>query len=302
MRSHRSVQSERSKPVRLEAQAFDHELVQPLLAQPERHEVDVGRVLGHDHRALVQVGEERDLGAQLVGERARGAADDDVRRDTDAAQLVDRVLRRLRLQLARRLDHGDERDVHVEDVVAAELVPQLADRLEEGQALDVAHGAADLGQHHVDVGRLGDAQDARLDLVRDVRDHLHGLAEVLALALLADHRVVDAAGRVVRRARRVLVDEALVVAEVEVGLRPVLRHEHLAVLVRRHRAGIDVDVRVELLHADLEAVRLQQRAERGSRDALAEGRDHTSRDEHVLGRLPLHRGTPRLDASPASGW
>ena len=33
-------------------------------------------------------------------------------------------------------------------------------------------------------------------------------------------------------ARRVLVDEALVVAEVEVGLGAVLRDEHLAVLVR----------------------------------------------------------------------
>ncbi len=36
--------------------------------------------------------------------------------------------------------------------------------------------------------------------------------------------------------------EALVVAEIEVGLRAVVGHEHLAVLVGRHRAGIDVEV------------------------------------------------------------
>jgi hypothetical protein len=35
----------------------------------------------------------------------------------------------------------------------------------------------------------------------------------------------------------VRVGVALVVAEVEVGLRAVLGDEHLAVLVRRHRAG-----------------------------------------------------------------
>ena len=52
--------------------------------------------------------------------------------------------------------------MHVEHVVAAELVAQLADRLEERQALDVADRAADLDQHDVDVGRLGDAQDAAL--------------------------------------------------------------------------------------------------------------------------------------------
>ena len=36
--------------------------------------------------------------------------------------------------------------------------------------------------------------DVRLDLVGDVRNHLHRLAEVLAAPLLLDDRVVDAAG------------------------------------------------------------------------------------------------------------
>ena len=51
------------------------------------------------------------------------------------------------------------------------------------------------------------------------------------------------AGAVARVARQVLVDEALVVAEVEVGLGTVLGDEHLAVLERAHRARIDVEVR-----------------------------------------------------------
>ncbi len=49
------------------------------------------------------------------------------------------------------------------------------------------------------------------------------------------------------------VDEALVVAEVEVGLALVVGDEHLAVLEGVHRAGVDVDVRVELLHRDPQA-------------------------------------------------
>ena len=98
--------------------------------------------------------------------------------------------------------------------------------------------------------RLGDQADALLDLVGDVRDDLDGAAEVVAAALAADDRVVDPAGGDVRRARRVRVREALVVAEVEVGLGAVLGDEDLAVLVGRHRARVDVDVRVELLQAD----------------------------------------------------
>ena len=142
---------------------------------------------------------------------------------------------------------------------AADVDRELADRLEERQRLDVAHRAADLGDDDVDVARLADQPDALLDLVGDVRDDLDGAAEVVAAALAADHRVVDPAGRDVRRARRVRVGEALVVAEVEVGLRAVLGHEDLAVLVRRHRARVDVDVRIELLQADRQAARPSRR-------------------------------------------
>ena len=107
--------------------------------------------------------------------------------------------------------------------------------------------------------------DAPLDLVGDVRDDLHGLAEVVAAALGGEHRLVDRAGRGVRVAAQGLVDEPLVVAEVEVGLAAVVGDEHLAVLERVHRAGVDVDVRVELLHRDPQATQLQQATERRRR-------------------------------------
>ncbi len=190
--------------------------------------------------------------------------------DTDAAQLVDRVLGRLRLQLSGVRDERDERDVDVEHVVAADLAAELADRLEKRLRLDVADGAADLRDDDVGVGDLGYRANPGLDLVRDVRDHLHGRAEVLALPLLAEHAVPDGACGVVRGAREVLVDEALVVADVEIGLGAVLGDEDLAVLERAHRSRIDVQVRVELLHLHLEPARLEQPPERRRGDALAE--------------------------------
>ena len=86
-----------------------------------------------------------------------------------------------------------------------------------------------------------------------------------------------------RGLREVLVDEALVVAEVEVGLGAVIGDEDLAVLVGRHRAGVDVDVRVELEDADRDAAGLEDAADAGRRDALAEGAGDAARDEDVLG-------------------
>ena len=160
-------------------------------------------------------------------------------------------------------------DVDVADVVPADVLAELPDGLEEREDLDVADGAADLGDDHVD-GVGGQALDAVLDLVGDVRDDLHGLAEEVAPALLGDHALVDRPGGGVGLAVQVLVDEALVVAEVEVGLAAVVGDEHLAVLERVHGPGVDVDVRVELLHGDPQAPALEQPAERRGGQALAE--------------------------------
>ena len=219
----------------------------------------------------------------VLRQAALGAADDHVRLDADAAQLVDRVLRRLGLELSRVADVRHQREVDEHAAAAPDVDGELADRLQERQRLDVADRAADLRDHHVDVLALGDQLDAVLDLVGDVRDDLDGAAEVVAAALLADDRVVDRAGGDVRAARGVRVGEALVVPEVEIGLRAVLGHEDLAVLERRHRPGVDVDVRVELLQRDLEAAGDEQPADRGGGDALAERGDDPAGDEDESG-------------------
>ena len=72
------------------------------------------------------------------------------------------------------------------------------------------------------------------------------------------------------RLRRRAAGEALVMAEIEIGLGAVVGDEHLAVLIGRHRARIDVEIGVELAQPDRVAARLQQRAERRRSETLAE--------------------------------
>jgi hypothetical protein len=80
--------------------------------------------------------------------------------------------------------------------------------------------------------------------------------------LLLDDLAVDLARGDVVVARQGDVEVALVVAEVEVGLAAVVEHVHLAVLRRRHGAGVDVHVGVDLDGGDLEAEHLEQQARR----------------------------------------
>ena len=103
----------------------------------------------------------------------------------------------------------------------------------------------------------GDLAHGVLDLVGDVGDDLDGLAEVVAATLLGDDLFVNPPGSEVVVARQPGVGEALVVAQVKIGFGAVVGDEDFAVLERRHGAGIDIQIRVELHQVDLDAPRFQ---------------------------------------------
>ena len=254
-------------------------LVQALLVERERHLVDRGRVGRADHAADRHVAQQRDLLLEVPTDRSVAPADDRVRLETERAELLHGVLGGLRLQLTAGADERHQGHVDERAAVASDLVAQLADGLEERQGLDVADGPADLDDLHVGLLGLGERADPLLDLVGDVGDHLDRLAQVVAAPLLGQDARVHGARREVRPAMEVLIEEPLVVAEVEVGLRAVVQDEDLAVLERVHRARIDVDVRIELLQDDLESAGLEEAAEGGGGDALAESGGDSARDE-----------------------
>ncbi len=157
--------------------------------------------------------------------------------------------------------------MHEQGLLAAELVAELADRLQKRQALDVADGAADLAEHEIGVVGLG--ADEFLDGVGHVRNDLHGGAEIVAAPFLGDDGGIDAPGGDAVEPSRRNAGEALVVAEVEIGLGTVVGDVDFAVLIRAHGAGINVEIGIELAQAHLVAARLQQRAQRCRCQSLA---------------------------------
>src|SRR5436853_6451113 len=114
-----------------------------------------------------------------------------------------------------------------------------------------------------------------------MRDHLHGAAEVVAAPLFSDYRIVDLAGREVVVAVHPRRLETLVVAQIEVGLGAVLGDEHLPVLEGAHRAGIDVDGRVELEAGDFEAARFGDRGEGSGGYRLPPRGNHAGRRQQI---------------------
>ena len=73
-------------------------------------------------------------------------------------------------------------------------------------------------------------------------------------------------------------------SEVKVGLCTVIGDVHLTVLIRRHRARIHVEIRVELDDGDAQPARFQEEADGGGGDSLAERGGDATGDEHILRR------------------
>src|SRR5689334_2286176 len=101
-------------------------------------------------------------------------------------------------------------------IVASNLDCHLTDRFEERERFDVTDGAPDLD--HGDFRVAGSAPDELLDFVGDVGDDLHRSAQIIAPPLLADHALVNLAGREVVALAHLCLNEALVVTQVEVSL------------------------------------------------------------------------------------
>src|SRR5476651_2417091 len=132
-------------------------------------------------------------------------------------------------------------------------------------------------------------EDEILDGVGDVRDHLDGGAEIIAAPFLGEDVLVDAPGGDVVGLGGRTPGKTLVVSEIEIGLGAVVGHEHFAMLVRRHRSGVEIEIGIELAEPNLVAPRLQQRAERCRSQTFAERGNHAAGDEDVPrhGTYPL---------------
>ena len=111
---------------------------------------------------------------------------------------------------------------------------------------------------------------------------LNRLAEIIAAPFFLDHLAINAAGGPVVRLRKVRVREAFVMPEVEIGFGAVVGDEDFAVLERRHRARIDVEVRIELDQRHVQPARFEQAADRRRRQAFAQTGNHATRYENVF--------------------
>ena len=271
--------------INAEVEVPQHLPVQPLIVIGQRHLINAARIKRRYHTFGPHIAEQCNLAALILRNRPVATAEQDLRLDAHAEQFLHRMLGRLGLQLTSRGDIGHQRQMQKQAARRAQLIGQLPYGFKKGQALNIAHRAADFDEDEI-IG-LSIGLNRFLDGIGDMRNDLDGGAEIIPPPLLGDHLGIEPPrGPVIGLIGR-NTGEALIMPEVEISLRPVIGDENLAMLIGRHRARIDIEIGVQLAQPHPIAASLQQRPERRRRDALAKRRDHATGDEYE----PCH-GSP----------
>ena len=176
--------------------------------------------------------------------------------------------------------HQSKVDAHA--VAFGKLPLQLAHGLNEGEAFHIANRAANLGDNYIILAGLAEQEHPALDFIRDMGHNLDGLSKVCALAFTRNYGIVNAPGGDVVGLGGGNSQETLVMAQIKVGLGPVVGHVAFPVFVGIERSRIYIDVRVKFLDCDAKPAGLQKLCQRGCNYAFSQRRNHAAGDENVF--------------------
>ncbi len=112
--------------------------------------------------------------------------------------------------------------------------------------------------------------EAVFDFVGDVGDELNGGFEVFSVPFVLNDAFEDLALAETVELGKLAVGEAFVVAKIEISLCSIVEDVNFPVLIGRHRAGVDIKVRVKFLKLNLESAMFEEGADGGGGESFSE--------------------------------
>ena len=217
--------------------------IQPLAVIGMRHlinRIDIARLY---NRAFTHITKQPNLALFTIGNGPVAPAHQNIGLDADRTQFLDRVLGRFGFHLTGGGNEGKQGQMHENGLTARQIILQLTNGLEKGQSFNIAYRAANLAQHEIQIFHI--ALDEGFDGIRHMRNDLHRTAQIIAAAFAFQNVAVNLSGRHIVAATGGHTGEALIMTQIKVCLGPIIGHIHLAVLIRAHRAGVYIEIRVK---------------------------------------------------------
>ncbi len=195
------------------------------------------------------------------------------------------------------------RDMHIHSILAAHVAAHLAKSFQERQAFNITYRPAHFHQHNFCAGSFRYQPNPAFDFIGNMGNHLNRPAQIIAAAFLADHLSVNLSGGHVAYPVQADVNKTLIMSQVQVRFSAIIQHIHFTMLVRAHRAGVDIDIRIQLLHCNSIASFLQQQTQCSCCHPLPHGANHATRKKDIFRRhailLTIHSALSWFVASRA---
>ena len=156
----------------------------PCLLQHQRGLIKAGNIAVFNDAVFFHIAEQSDFPVYFRLHRPAAPGDDQIRRDAEGLELLDRVLSRLGFVFAGRFQIRDQGYVDKQTVFPSDFMADLADGFQKRLGLHVASGAADLRDHDVGAGFFLNRIDEVFDLIGNMGNHLDRLAQVFSAPFL----------------------------------------------------------------------------------------------------------------------
>ena len=266
----------------VQMEAFAYDLSQMLLLHCERRLIKILHVKILKNMTCRQIAEQGNLIFHRCAQRIFGTAYDDVRLNSHSLKFLDAGLGRFRLHLLRCSQIRDQGNMDQDHIFPALFMLELADRLQERLAFDVADSPADFYDSDFCVFCSRIAVEAALDLVGDVRNDLNSASPKISPPFLLQDRPVDLSSGYVGILRQTFVNKSFIMPQIQIGLCSVVCDKYFSVLYRVHGSGIDVDIGIKFLHGDGISAGLQEPSKGCGGDPFPETGYYASCDEYIF--------------------
>ena len=174
-----------------QVQFFQNNFVQAFSLHNQRHFINSSCRAIFNNSVFVHVAEQRNFFLHISGNRKLSPANQNVRLNTNRTKFLDAVLRRLGLEFTCRANVWQKRNVDIKRVIFADFFFDLANCFKERQTFNIADSSADFCYYNVRLVFVSHCVNTRLNFVGNVRNNLHGRAEIIAFAFFVQHSPIN---------------------------------------------------------------------------------------------------------------
>ena len=134
--------------------------------------------------------------------------------------------------------------MQIENIATTHIFAHLANSFQKWLALDITYRTSYLYNNYISVRTTSNIMYTIFNFIGDVRDYLDGSTQIFSPAFFANHRGIYLSCGDIIGLVGWFISKTFIMAEIKIGFCAIISNKDLAMLIRRHCAGINIDVGV----------------------------------------------------------